>query len=234
MDRRQLLRRISLWVGTIAVAAGAVWVLFFSQLLVVDADAIVVEGVADYVDADGVDLVVADTVGVPLPRLDTVGLREDLLEVQGVGNASVSRTWPHGLAVTITARTPVAAIPGDDGNVLLDEDGVVVATVDAVPEGLPVIEIPTDDDAARARSMRSALVVLNTLPDNLRDEVSEVSAETQDNVVTTMRDGTKIEWGNADRVELKIAVVEELQSAEDSADATTFDVSSPTRPITRE
>lgn len=234
MGRRQLLRRIALWLGAIAVAAGAVWVLFFSQFLVVDAEGIVVEGVADYVDADGVDLVVADTVGIPLPRLDTVGLREDLLEVQGVGDASVSRSWPHGLAVSITARTPVAAVPGDAGNVLLDEDGVVVATVDVVPDDLPAIEIPTDDDSARARSMRSALVVLNTLPDTLRNEVSEVSAQTQDNVVTTMRDGTEIEWGNAERVELKIAVVEELQSAEDSADATTFDVSSPTRPITRQ
>lgn len=226
--------RVAWWLGGVAVLVGLGWLFFFSPVFVAESAEIRVEGVADYVDAEAVDEVLAGPVGVPLPRIDTVSLRDDLLGVRGVADATVGRSWPHGLDVEVTPRVPVAAVPAEDGALLLDDDGVVVVTVESAPESLPVIEIPVDDEAARARSMRAALVVLNTLPVAMRDDVRSVSAATQDDVVTQMRDGTRVEWGSADQVELKIAVLEELQRTPAAEGARTFDVSSPTRPITRE
>ncbi|WP_155990636.1 cell division protein FtsQ/DivIB [Paraoerskovia marina] len=233
MGRRHRVRIVSIWSAAVLAAGAIVWMLFFSPVLAVDAEDVSVAGVDAYIDADAVDAVVADAAGTPLPRLDTVGMRDRLLELPGVDDARVLRAWPAGLDVTVSPRTPVAAVPSDDGTELLDADGVAVATVTSVPKGLPLIEIETDDAAARARAMRAALVVLNTLPSETRAEVAEVSADTQDDVMTVMRNGTEVEWGNAERVELKIAVLEELQGLDESADATVFDVSSPTRPITR-
>ncbi len=106
--------------------------------------------------------------GTPLPRLDTVALRRQVLDVPGVRAASVTRSWPHGLLVTVVARDPVAAVPDSGGFALLDADGVQVGRSDTTPKGLPVVDVPLDARgghdgraagapaaAARARDARS-------------------------------------------------------------------------------
>lgn len=230
--RRRLTRRRVIGTAVAAIVLAATgWTLFWSPVLALDVEAVELAGQGTVVDPAAVMAVVAPHDGTPLPRLDTVGLRRAVLDVPGVRAAEVARVWPHGLRVTVESREPVAAVPGEDGYVLLDVEGVQVGrTVDA-PVGLPVIDVPLDD--ANALALTAVLTVLQELPPELATQVAAASANTQDTVHLVLVDGAQVEWGSSDRTALKARVLLTLRSAPASAGAAVFDVSAPTTPITR-
>lgn len=230
--RRSRSRRKAAAVAGGAAAAGALgWLLLLSPVLALDPQDVRVEGAGTVVAVDQVLDVVDAHAGVPLPRLDTVGLRDEVLEVPGVREARVTRGWPHGLLVVLVAREPVAAVPEPEagGFALLDMEGVQVGRVDAAPDGLPVVDVPVGD----ARTLSAVLTVLEQLPADLLAQVQGVSARTQDTVTMQLRDGVRVDWGSAAETPLKIAVLATLRSSGAAAGATVVDVSAPRLPITR-
>ncbi|MEK8224915.1 cell division protein FtsQ/DivIB [Oerskovia sp. M15] len=96
---------------------------------------------------------------------------------------------------------------------------------------MPAIGVSLDEQGAR--SLRAALIVLNALPPELRAEVEEVTAGTQDAVEMRLRDGAQVEWGNEEDAALKVKVLQTLRSLPENQGAALFDVSAPTMPITR-
>lgn len=230
--RRALLRRRALLTAAGALGAGALaWLLLVSPVLALDVDRLTVAGDGGVVDPENVVAVVAEYHGVPLPRLDTVGLRRELLAVPGVRGAEVARDWPHGLRVVLVAREPVAAVPEGDGtSALLDRDGVRVGHADEVPEGLPLVDVPTDGDA---RALTAVLSVLEQLPADLAAEVAGVSARSRDTVTIELVDGQRVEWGSADQTALKAEVLMTLRDTGAADGAAVVDVSAPSLPITR-
>ncbi|WP_146847323.1 cell division protein FtsQ/DivIB [Cellulomonas terrae] len=240
--RRNLARRQLLLVSGSTVVVGALgWLLFFSPVLALDPALVRVEGAGTVVAVDQVLDVVGAHGATPLPRLDTVRLRDDVLEVPGVREARVTREWPQGLAVVLVAREPVAAVPeqpnaatpgatpGPAGFALLDMDGVQVGRVDAAPEGLPVVDVPVGDK----RTLGAVLSVLQQLPPDLLAQVADVSARTQDTVTMTLRDQVQVDWGSASETPLKIAVLSALRASPAAAGATVIDVSAPRLPVTK-
>ncbi|WP_291797267.1 cell division protein FtsQ/DivIB, partial [Cellulomonas sp.] len=237
--RRTIARRQVLGVGGGLVGlAAAGWLLFVSPVLALDPLDVTVTGAGTVVAVDQVAAVVAARANTPLPRLDTVGLRDAVLEVPGVREARVTRDWPHGIVVELVAREPVAAVPETAsadptapaaGFALLDMEGVQVGRVDAAPDGLPVVEVPVGDK----RTLAAVLSVLRALPADLLGEVGQVSAQTQDTVTMQLRDGARVEWGSAQQAPLKIAVLQALRKAPSSTGAHVYDVSAPTLPVTR-
>jgi cell division protein FtsQ len=231
MARYRLWRRIGWTAAAMVAVAGLVWAAFFSPLLALDPEQVRVSGEGTTVDAGQVRAAVTDQAGVPLPRIDTVGLREELLAMNAVKNVEISRVWPDGLAVTLTSREPVAAVPqAGDVYALMDAEGVRVGTAEDVPENLPSIVVSLSDAEAGTRAMDAALAVLGALPPRLAADIQTVSAATQDDVRTTLSDGRVIRWGSGAQVELKTRVAQTLLKAEPSA--TTIDVSSPALPVT--
>lgn len=229
MRRHRLRRRALGAVGGAAAAGAALWVVLFSPVLGLDPQEVVVTGEGTTVDVGQVRAVLDAQAGVPLPRLDTVALREQVLDLGGVKDVRILRTWPDGLDVALTARVPVAAVPDGGAWVLLDGEGVRVGTAEQVPEGLPEVSVPLDADSAR--SLRAALVVLAALPDDLRTQVASVGAQTQDDVEMTLHDGVTVRWGGGEQVNLKVKVVQTLRAA--APEARVIDVSSPELPVTR-
>lgn len=231
--RRHLARRRVLGaVAAVLAVAGVGWLLLLSPVLALDVAQVRLEGQGTVVDAAAVTAVVAPHDGTPLPRLDTVALRREVLDVPGVRAAEVAREWPHGLRITVVSREPVAAVPQTGGGVaLLDVEGVQVGRSDVAPEGLPVVSVPLDDPGARA--LTAVLTVLKQLPPELAAQVATASADSQDAVRFGLRDGVTVEWGSADQTALKIRVLQTLRAAGPSAAASHVDVSAPELPITR-
>ena len=234
--RRNLARRQVLVVGGSSVLVGALgWLLFGSPVLALDATRVHVEGAGTVVAVDQVLAVVDAHATTPLPRLDTVGLRDEVLEVPGVREARVTREWPRGLLVVLVAREPVAAVPeqdaptGQPGFALLDMDGVQVGRVDAAPEGLPVVDVPVGDK----RTLGAVLSVLHQLPADLLAQVGAVSALTQDTVTMKLRDDVQVDWGSASETPLKVAVLAALRASPAAAGAQIIDVSAPRLPVTK-
>ena len=231
---RRLLRDRTLLVGGGAVVViGLAWLLLVSPVLGLRSDdvRVVIQGPGTTVDVNAVRDVVAERVGTPLPRLDTVALRRTVLEVPGVRAVTIARAWPHGLDLQVVARDPVAAVPADGGGlVLVDQDGIQVGRTDAPPPGLPVVSVPLDGDP---RAMTAVLVVLRQLPADLAAQVAGVAATNRDAVVLTLRDGVVVEWGSSEQSALKAKVLATLRAAPTSAGVKVYDVSAPTLPITR-
>ena len=231
MQRHRLIRKIVAWGVAAIVVATVAWALFASQMLSFDSNHLVVKGTGTTVDMAAVVQVVAAQEGTSLALVDISDLREEILQVPNIRDVSIQRQWPSGLAVDVVAREPVAAIPVEGGMALMDQDAVVVATVDEPPAELPVINIPlTGDDE---RTLDAALAVLQSLPEDLRGEVGAISAQTQDAVKLTLRDAVVVEWGSSQDSALKAQVLRTLRTAEVSRGAAVFDVSAPTFPITR-
>lgn len=237
--RRTLARRQVATVGGALAAVGAVgWLVLVSPVLRLDTDEVQVTGAGTVVAVDQVREAVARYADVPLPRIDTVALRDAVLDVPGVREARVVRDWPHGLDVVLVAREPVAAVPSartgsgaasDQGYTLLDIDGVQVGRTDAAPRGLPVVSVPVGD----RRTLDAVLTVLEQLPPDLLEQVKDVSARTQDTVGMKLRDGTTVSWGSSAQTPLKIAVLQTLRAAPQTKKAKLVDVSAPTLPMTR-
>lgn len=239
--RRLAVRQVVIGASALVAVGALAWLLLLSPVLALDPARVAISGAGTVVAVDQVAAVVGGRTGTPLPRLDTVALRDDVLQVPGVREARVMRDWPRGLVVELVSREPVAAVPeppstaaaAPDGPVagfaLLDMEGIQVGRVDVPPEGLPVVRVPVGD----ARTLRAVLAVLEALPPDLLGQVGEVSAETQDTVSMVLRDGAQVVWGSAHETALKIAVLQALRAAPTSAGAAVFDVSAPTLPITR-
>lgn len=228
--RRRLIRYGSIGCALVLVLALA-WLVFLSPVFRLAQDRVELSGQGTVIAPGAVEDVVADELGTPLTVMDTVGLRNRILDVAGVRDVAVTRIWPNGLTIELTAREPVAAVPDGKRFTLRDDLGDVVGRAEKVPKGLPVIEIPTGGDTARI--LEAAIFMLNAIPADLHKEIKSVSASTPDAVAMELRDGATVLWGSQADADLKVRVFEVLRSAKETKGSKVFDVSAPNAPITR-
>lgn len=233
-DRVRNWRKIGWWAAAIALIVLLGWVAFFSSVFALAKPQITVSAQGQYIDLARVDSVLEPYVGVPLPRLDTVNLRSELGELGAVRSVTVTRVWPDGLEVTLTAREPVAAVPDGAGAfALVDGEGIAITTVSEVPEGTAAIEIPLRDGEVDQRILRAVLSVLTNLPEELLVQVQRIAATTLDDITLTLADGALVFWGSGESSELKGEVLRVLRTSPDVADVAVYDVSAPEMPITK-
>jgi cell division protein FtsQ len=134
----------------------------------------------------------------------------------------VRRGWPDVVVVVVTERIPLVVVADGDAFAYLDAEGVRFGEAGRRPATMPVLTASTDS----ART--SALAVAAALPTDLRTAVGEVRARTFDDVSLVMRDGSKVQWGNAERSDRKAVVLRALLPLE----AARYDVSAPDLPTT--
>lgn len=230
-------RQVAIVVGGVLALVGLGYLVLFSPVFALDPARATITGAGTVVAVDQVSAVVARHDGTPLPRLDVGALRAQILQVPGVRDVTVSRSWPRGLTITLVSREPVAAVPEQQapagaakaGFALLDEDGVQVGRTEASPKGLPVVTVPVD----APRTLQAVLSVVRQLPADLTSQIGGVSAQTQDTITMTLRDGVTVDWGSADETALKAAVLKALRASPAAAGVHTIDVSAPRMPITK-
>lgn len=226
--RRLRIRAIVAAAVAVLLLAGTGYVLLASPLVALEVDEVEVTGTNELASTEAVLAVVQPYEGEPLLRLDTSGLREELLGIVGVREATVQREFPHGLAITIEPRVPVATVEQEDGYVLLDTEGVELAVTDEPSEGVPVVEVPVGTEVT-ADALTAVLTVMAALPSEILAQVASASASSAHEVEFVLDSGARVVWGSADDNELKAAVLESLLQVE----AELYDVSAPLSPITR-
>lgn len=223
--RRMLLaRRIALTLVTLALAAGGVWVAFFSPVFAFSSSAVVVSGEdGTLVTADSVRSSIASFEGVPLTRLNTQAVARAVESNVAVRSASVSRRWPTSLRVSVTMRTGMAVEAASGGYWLVDDQGVAFQQVPSAGD-YPLATLP-EDRATGAADIASAL---GALDEATRAQVASVTL-TGTQVNFTLRGGQTVKWGTRGDAPQKARVLATLLA---NVQASTYDVSSPNHPVT--
>ena len=223
--RRILLaRRIAITFVTLALAAGGVWVAFFSPVFAFSSSAVVVSGEdGTLVTADSVRSSIASFEGVPLTRLNTQAVARAVESNVAVRSASVSRRWPTSLRVSVTMRTGMAVEAASGGYWLVDDQGVAFQQVPSAGD-YPLATLPED----RATGAADIASVLGALDEATRAQVSVVTS-TGTQVNFTLRGGQTVKWGTRGDAPQKARVLATLLA---NVQASTYDVSSPNHPVT--
>jgi cell division protein FtsQ len=225
--RRQRTRRLVALRPVLAVAAvialgvGAAWTLLYSHWLALQA--IDVQGVHQLSNRQ-IEQAAALPNGEALARLDLDAAAERIEQIPAVGAATVSRSWPHSIIITVTERTPVALV----------EHAGTVRAVDATGaefklkggrHGLPMLDVDPDSGA-----LDDAAEVVAGLPAVISQRVREVRADSIDSITLALRSGDEVLWGSAADSDRKAQVLAVLLRHR----ATSYDVSVPDQPtITR-
>lgn len=120
--------------------------------------------------------------------------RDDLLRLQWVKDARVTRVWPNRLQVRITEREPVAFVqlPGEETLPLIDTDGHILRPETQENLNLPVLTGVTRQQSDEDRRVRvRRLQKLVTDAGELSAKISEVDASDPDNLKVMQDAGGK-------------------------------------------
>ncbi|MFD6551843.1 cell division protein FtsQ/DivIB [Streptomyces sp. NPDC058398] len=228
---RRLRRLIILLLAVVLAGAAAVWILYGSAWL--RTERVAVSGTrvltaAQVREAAGVP------VGSPLVSVDTDAIEARLLrELPRIDSVEVVRSWPHGIDLRVTERTPVLIVRKGAKFVEVDAEGVRFATVSEAPKGVPVLELAVANRAAPVRFpvdrlVREAVRIAGDIPDEVARDTRTVKVRSYDAVSLELRGGRTVEWGSAEKGPAKARTLLALMKADSGARH--FDVSAPTAP----
>jgi cell division protein FtsQ len=226
---------IILAVALALLSAGAVWLLYGSQWLRVER--VSVSGTL-VLTPEQVREAADVPVGSPLISVDTdaieARLRRKLPRIDAV---DVTRSWPHGIGLKVTERTPVLLVQKGGNFVEVDDEGVRFATVSKAPKGVPALELALSRPDSRAASLRrfgesrlvrEAVLVAGDIPVDVARETRAVKVRSYDDISLELRGGRTVAWGSGEKGAAKARTLTALMKA--APDARHFDVSVPTAP----
>jgi len=164
--------------------------------------------------------------GQPLLRVDANGAASRVAQIPKVESARVQRMYPSTVRVTVIERTPVVFVDSPEGTHLLDKDAVDYE-IAPPPPGIP--RLVTESPGFGDPETDAALEVLASMPQQLRTQVSEVTAGSISDISVKLHDGRVVVWGGTEKSQRKGAVTLALLTQPGE----TYDVSSPDLPTVR-
>jgi cell division protein FtsQ len=209
----------------LAILAGAAWALLGSSLLVVRH--VLVTGTRQ-VPAGQVRAAARIRVGQPLARVNTLAAAQRVERIPAVLSATVSRSWPDTIVITVRERIPQLAVSAAGGYDLIDSRGVTVRWAAVKPPGMPLLTAPTVALRGNGGVLAAALV-LRQLPAQLRARIVSVSAPSATAVTLRLTGDVTVVWGGVGRTTQKWAELELLFKTH----ARAYDVSDPTTAVTQ-
>jgi cell division protein FtsQ len=197
---------------------------------------LVVEGI-HYASASQVRHVFAQDFGRSLYLVPVQKRREDLLEIDWVEDATISKVWPDTVKVHIREREPVAFVRlpparGGDGLsrfALIDKDGFILRPRVAAQFTLPVVAGINESEPIEARRARvhRALGMLKDVG-SLAGQISEVDVSDPNNLIVAEHVASGVvnliigDENYAQRLQNFLASYKEIR--EKRPDATTLDL----------
>ncbi|MGI8524362.1 MAG: cell division protein FtsQ/DivIB [Nocardioides sp.] len=227
--RRQWARRWRAWryvaasVLLVALVVGGGWLFWFSSVFTVTQ-----VGVQGEHHLSERQVLAAAQVpdGGHLASLDLAAIATRVRALAPVRSVDVERHWPHGVAITITERTPVAVVSIGGQLRGMDAGGVVFRGYRTAPPGLPRVESSADANGA---ALAEAAKVVGAMPAGLLTRVDHVSVGSVDAISLVMRGGATVLWGSAEQSAEKAKVLVALLHQPGRG----YDVSVPSQPTVR-
>ncbi|MFM9615310.1 cell division protein FtsQ [Streptomyces sp. V2] len=232
---RRLRTILVLTVAAVLLGAGGAWVLYGSPWLRVED--VSVSG-TDVLTPEQVQDAAQVPLDAPLVSIDTDEIASRLERaLPRIGEVDVARSWPHGVTVEVTERTPVLLIRHGSGYTEVDGEGVRFATVPQPPKGAPLLELALANSGSTAASLRrfdedrlvrEAVRAAGSLPSGVLKTTKTVKVRSYDDISLDLTDGRTVAWGSAEKGAAKARTLSALMKA--APDARHFDVSVPTAP----
>ena len=224
-------RRRAVWIG----AAASLLVLVLGSLGAAYSPLFAVENIrivgAEQLDTAAVEAALADQVGTPLPRVDASEVKAALLAFPLIETYTLEARPPHDLVVRVVERTPIGVVSSAAGFTVVDAAGVALSTTAAAPANQPVLTVR---GGVRSDAFTAVGLVLRSLPEPIRLQVTAVAATSPDDVRLTLGGtDTEIVWGSAEDSAMKSVVLEKTMLARPPADVSSYDVSSPAAVVVR-
>jgi len=218
-------RRRMMWVG----AAASVLLLALGTLGAAYSPLFAVEEItvtgAQQLDVAAVETALAGQLGTPLPLVDESEVKAELVAFPLIETYALEARPPHELVVRIVERTPIGLVETRAGYTLVDAAGVALSTSAEPSPGTPVLSITggVDSDAFTAAGQ-----VMRSLPEELRVQVTAVSATTPDDVTLSLGESNaQVVWGSAEESATKALVLARAMISRPPAGVISYDVSSP-------
>jgi cell division protein FtsQ len=221
--RRPRRRLVVLLLLSVVLLGGAAWLAYFSPLLVVRQ--VAVSG-QQQIRAEQIVAAAQVPMGTPLALQDVDAIARRATTLPAVRAASVSRTWPDTITVTVTERRPVLAVRQADGFALVDPEGVAFAESGSMPRGVMLAEVNPMDRPL----LQQVGTVAAALSGGLGKQVSALAATDAERIRLKLKSGVTVNWGSAADSALKADIVTALLK---SSRASSIDVSSPHNPAAR-
>ncbi|MFJ6831258.1 cell division protein FtsQ/DivIB [Streptomyces sp. NPDC091209] len=228
---RRLHRLIILLIAVVLAGSAAVWIVYGSAWL--RTERVAVSGTR-VLTAGQVREAAEVPVGSPLISVDTDAIEARLLrKLPRIDAVDVVRSWPHGIDLKVTERTPVLIVKKGANFIEVDAKGVRFATVPDAPKGVPVLELAVSKRAAPGRFpvdrlVREAVRIAQDIPDVVARDTRTVKVRSYDAVSLELAGGRTVDWGSAEKGRAKARTLLALMKADPGARH--FDVSAPTAP----
>jgi cell division protein FtsQ len=222
-QRLRRLRPLLYVVLVLALVGTGVWLVLFSSVVTVRD--VSVSGNTSLTSAR-IEKVARAPIGHQLARVDLAAIQARVETLPAVKSVSVSRSWPHTIAIDVTERTPVAVVDRGAGLQAVDDDGVLFGSYARRPDDLPLVHTAAD---VKSEALAEAARVVTSLRPDIAAKVDSVDVETVDRIKLRLLGGRTVMWGSAEDSAQKAEVLAVL--LEQKADQ--IDVSVPGRPTTR-
>ena len=186
---------------------------------------------SETLDTLALEAALSDQMGTPLPLVDESAVKAVLITFPIVESYTLEARPPHELVVRIVERTPIGLIQTRAGYTLVDAAGVALSTTETPAPGRPLVTVTGGTGSA---AFESVGLVMRSLPDGIRDQVTAVAASTPDDVTLTLGGSdAQVVWGSAEDSAMKALVLEKAMIARPPASVLVYDVSSPSAIVVR-
>lgn len=227
-QRRIVLKRVGIVSLALGIVALVGWLVFFSPVFRYGFSESDITITGDIVDVEEVAGVIRGYEGRALILIDTDAVEQEIVDaVPEVKAAVVTRSLPSSLDIEITPFEPLACV-GDDPCAVVAEDGTELDVPQDLAATLPrLASLPEGLEPQRA--LRDVLEVLNALSSDVRASVTSVDIADNGIIAFTLSGQATVNWGvsgtdNAFKSQLLDALL--------AQDATYYDVSVPSSPVT--
>ena len=166
--------------------------------------------------------------GTPLLQVDTHAVARRVAGVPQVDEVTVRRDYPSTLTIEVVERIAVVTVEVDGAMHLVDDGGIDFGEGEA-PQGTPVLTLGPSARDRMPQIVRELSTILREVRDTAGQQVTAIEVDTPADIVLTLADGRRVEWGTAGRDHEKaVALHLVLQQP-----GQTWNVSNPALPAAR-